>query len=351
VHDVRESGPCRNASRQRPGLRRTLLTADPFADRGGRQIRSLGFGRYVVISCVAAAMLAGCGGSPAPIGAAGAMPTSHVATLDHNYDARGPLLYITDIAENVVDVYHADAKDPAPIAAISAGLNAPAGDCIDSHGTLYVTNQPIGGPGWVSEYSLGTSKPIHVIKKGINTPAFCALDSSGNLWVTNIGGANVTEYLYGSKKPHTVITDGVPHPVGIAIDSSDNLYVANRLQSSNVVVYPPGQKTPSRTITDEITSPVGIAVDASGVLYVANITEANVEEYLQGGYSPFKTITKGLITPAPVVVNKKGWLYVANDEQGVVLEFRPGEITPSRRQVSKDVKVPNGLAIYPAVLP
>src|ERR1700684_917792 len=264
-------------------------------------MRILGFGRYTLVVVVAAAMLAGCGGSQAPISASGAMTPSHVARQDHkDYDVRAPLLYVTDIAENVVDVYHADAKDPAPIATISAGLNAPAGDCIDSHGTLYVTNQPIDGPGWVSEYSLGASKPAQVIKKGMNTPAYCAIDSNGNLWVTNIGGANVTEYLYGSKKPHPVITDGVPPPVGVAIDSSDNLYVANRLQSSNVVVYPPGSNTPSRTITDGIRSPVGITIDASDVLYVANITEANVEEYSQGSYYPFKTITKGLITPGPV---------------------------------------------------
>jgi hypothetical protein len=331
----------------------TLLGCVTFTERGATQMRSLDFSRYVLSGVAAAAMLAGCGGSQPPIGAPGAMPqTAAIATQDHkDYDVRGPLLYVTDLTENVVTVYHADAKDPTPFATISAGLNAPAGDCIDSHGTLYVTNQPSDGPGWVSEYSLGTSKPTLIIKKGMDTPAFCAIDSNGNLWVTNIGGANVTEYLYGSKKPDTVITDGVPHPVGLAIDSSDNLYVANRLQSSNVVVYPPGRNIPSRTITDGVTSPVGIAVDASGVLYVANITEANVEEYSQGGYTPFKTITKGLITPAPVIVNKKGWLYVANNEQGVVLEFRPGAVIPSKRQVSNGVKAPNGLAIYPAVLP
>ncbi|MGA7092882.1 MAG: hypothetical protein WBX23_02515 [Candidatus Cybelea sp.] len=90
---------------------------------------------------------------------------------------------------------------------------------------------------------------------------------------------------------------------------------------------------------------------AYGVLYVANVTEANVEEYQPGGYHPFRTITKGLITPAPVTVNRKGWLYVANDEQGDVVEFRPGSFTPSRRQVTKGVRTPIGLAYYPPLLP
>ncbi len=323
--------------------------------RGSVQLRGTFTGnsaRYALVIGATAALLVGCGGSQPPIGAPSAVPQSRIAARGYaDYNATGSLLYVTNIGYNTVTVYHADAKDPAPIATISNGLNAPAGDCIDGDGTLYVTNQPAGGPGWVSEYPLGKTTPSKVITKGIDTAAYCAIDSNESLWVTNIGGANVTEYLYGSKRPHTVITTGVPHPVGVAIDHSGNLYVANRLVSSNVVVYVPGSKTPSRTITDGITSPVAIAIDTSGVLYVANIKEANVEEYSPDGYHPFKTITKGLITPAPVTVNKKRWLYVANNEQGVVLEFRPGWITPSKRQVSKGIDGPNGLAIFPAVLP
>ena len=277
------------------------------------------------LTALSLAVLAACGGSQPPIGAPGAMPQSRMAARGHNdYAVTGPLLYVTNALAWTVTVYHASARDPAPIATISQGLNDPSGACVDGQGTLYITNQPNSGPGWVSEYPLGKTTSSKVITKGINTAAYCAIDSNGNLWVTNIGGPNVTEYLYGSKRPHTVITQSVPHPVGIAIDRSGNLYVANRLTSSNVVVYAPGSKTPSRTITDGITSPVAIAVDANGVLYVANVTEANVEEYQPGRYHPFKTITQGLVTPVPVTVNKKGWLYVANDEQGVVLEYRPG---------------------------
>ena len=44
-------------------------------------MRVLGSSRYALTSCVAAAMLTGCGGSQPPIGAPGAMPqTSAIAT-------------------------------------------------------------------------------------------------------------------------------------------------------------------------------------------------------------------------------------------------------------------------------
>lgn len=303
--------------------------------------------RYAFSIC-AAALFAGCGGLESPIG----MPESSVSAQSRNdYNTKGQLLYVTDFIAWTVTVYRAGSNDPAPIATISRNLNDPAGACIDAQGTLYITNQPNSGPGWVSEYPLGQTTSSEIITKGVDTAAYCAIDSSGNLWVTNIGGPNVTEYLHGSKTPQSVITKGISHPVGIAIDRSGNLYVANRLTSSNLVVYAPGSKTPSRTITDGITSPVAIAIDANGVLYVANVSEANVEEYQPGGYHPYKTVTQGLITPAPLTVNKKGWLYVANDEQNNIVEFRPGMITPSKRQVSKGVHTPIGLAIYPAELP
>jgi len=39
-------------------------------------MKGLDFGRFALTSCVAAAMLAGCGGSQPPIGATGEMPPS-----------------------------------------------------------------------------------------------------------------------------------------------------------------------------------------------------------------------------------------------------------------------------------
>ncbi len=332
-------------------------------------MRTRAFVSGALSTSIAVALLAGCGGSQPPIGAPGAMPQSRTIAMQagrggssslpevtvgsSDYEVSGPLLYVTNYTYNSVTVYHAKDKNPAPIATISDGLNSPAGDCLDSQGTLYVTNDPISGPGWISEYPFGATTASKVVANGINTPAYCAVDGKGNLWVTNIGGPNATEYLHDTKKPHTVITKGLVYPVGIAIDHSGNLYVSNRLTKSNVVVYSPGGKTPLRTITDGVTSPVGVAIDANGNLYVANITEKNVEEYLPGRDHPFKAITQGLSTPAGVMLNKNGWLYVANGS-GIyreIVEFPPGSITPSKRHVRKGLHGPTGVAYYPPLLP
>jgi sugar lactone lactonase YvrE len=332
-------------------------------------MKSLDFSGYVLGSCAVGAMLAGCGGSQPPIGAPGAMPQASAiathtdrgkswmmpeATAAHfaDYDVSGSVLYVANylVTYNDVTVYHAGAMDPAPIATISAGLNGPTGVCVDAQGTLYVTNEPNDGLGWVSEYPLGKTKPSTIITKGMNTPAFCAIDGNGNLWVTNIGGGDATEYLHGSKKPHTVVTKDMVYPTGIAIDSSGNLYVSNRLSSGgDVVVFPSGSTTPSRTITDGVTSPVALAIDATGDLYVTNITQNNIEEYPPGGDHPVRTITRGIGTPGGVTVSEKGWIFVANYDDTVV-EFRPSARL-SKRSISKGLHAAIGLAIYPAVLP
>jgi hypothetical protein len=329
------------------------------------------FGHYALSASVAIAMLAGCGGSQPPIGAAGAMPqTSASAThavrgtswvLPEANASAGlePLLYVVNFnpASNDVTIYHARAKDPSPIGTISDGLFEPNGDCIDGHGTLYVTNIPGSSLGWISVYAAGQTKQSRRITDGINIPIYCAIDGNGNLWVTNLGGRNVSEYDANSSTPSTVITNGVPNPAGIAVDSSGNIYISNdsggSRPNSNVVVYAPGAKSPSRTITDRVQSPAGIAVDSSGTLYVTNFSQNNVEKYHVGKHHPYETITDGISQPTDVTIGKNGWLYVVNTGPPApdVVEFPPGSLTPSVRKITKDLNGPNGSTSYPPLLP
>ena len=317
--------------------------------------------RYALSSCVAAAMLAGCGGSQPPIGAPGALPQSRAITLHARrgafYKTTHPLLYVANANRsekyNDVAIYRANAKDPAPLATITGGINTAFGACIDSHGTLYVTNEPNTGLGYVSEYPLGKTRPSRVITDGVKEPGFCAIDADGNLWVANIYGPNITEYLYGVTKPHRVITTGLIYPIGIAIDHSGNLYVGNGFGGSeqNVEVYAPGSKSPSRTITSGITSPCGLTVDSNGTLYVANEFQSDIAEYRSGQSVPFQTITQGIAHVAGLTVDKKDTLYVANIGGSSVVEYPLGSLKPLKRQIIKGLYNPVGIAHYPALLP
>ena len=55
--------------------------------------------------------------------------------------------------------------------------------------------------------------------------------------------------------------------------------------------------------------------------------------------------------PGGVTVDKKGRLYISNIGNSTVAEFAPGSITPLKRQISKDLDEPEGIAYYPALLP
>jgi hypothetical protein len=133
------------------------------AKQKGKAVSS-SLSRYALRSCVVVAMLAGCGGSQPPIGAPGAMPQS--LTESPEYTRSGPLLYVVEYGfGGSVLIYDARAKDPSPKASISEGLNNPVGDCLGGQGTLYVTNQPSGSGGSISEYAAGKIKPAKAITK------------------------------------------------------------------------------------------------------------------------------------------------------------------------------------------
>ncbi len=121
-------------------------------------MRISGFGRYVLSSRTAAAMLAGCGGSPPPIGAMGANLQTHALARQLSSSGQ-PLLYafgsygsgngkILDYPSgNMVSEFV-----PKP--------SAFAGTCSDSEGNVYLggSDETSSDPA-ISEYGYGTTTP------------------------------------------------------------------------------------------------------------------------------------------------------------------------------------------------
>lgn len=326
-----------------------------------------------LIRCHAASLMAaavlfvGCGGPRPPVDAPGPTQNSlqdregvKPPSALPEYRASDPLLYVAnvDLTLTPLGIYRANVDNPKPVATIRKGIDNSLGVCIDSDGTLYVTNAPGSGSGWVSEYILGKTKPLRMITKGIGGPRYCAIDAAGNLWVTNSAIDDVVEYKKGATGPHATITNGLTWPDGIAVDHAGNLYVGNLEPQSapNIQVYSPGSTSPSRTITSGVAVPNGIAVDAQNTLYVTNDTSpGSIEEYRFGENKPYRTITEQLSYPADVVVGKNGWLYVANEgqysDEMEILEFPPHSLKPSSKQITKGLFHPVGVAYYPPLLP
>ena len=131
--------------------------------------------RFALSGCIAAALLAGCGGSQPPIGAPGAMPqTSAIAThADRGKSWMLPeaksedLLYVSAYSDVLVYTYPGG-KQVGDL----KGFTSAAGECVDSKGNVFITAfKPRGA----NEYAHGGTKRIgHFQADAI--PLACAIN-------------------------------------------------------------------------------------------------------------------------------------------------------------------------------
>ena len=103
---------------------------------------------HLLLSACLSALFVGCGGPQLPI--TSREPASQSVVKSVRPAHLVPLLYVANASGdyNDVTVYHAKGKEQRPIGVISNGLNTPFGACLDSAGTLYVTNER----GWAAGF-------------------------------------------------------------------------------------------------------------------------------------------------------------------------------------------------------
>jgi hypothetical protein len=178
--------------------------------KGAKQMKSLDLNRYALSTCVATAMLAGCGGSQPPIGAPGAMPqTSAIARhaahgkswIEPNASGQD-LLYISSADGNVY-VYTYPGRR---LVGTLTGFIRPSGECVDAAGDVFITaysNDSFTASA-IYEYAHGGTTPIATL----NDPGGsfgCAVDPmSGNLAAANVfDNSNPYNPQYGSLAIYT----------------------------------------------------------------------------------------------------------------------------------------------------
>ncbi len=187
-----------------------------------------GFRRYALTSCVAAALLAGCGGSQPP----GAMPATSPGnesgltalsasrlislTIPH-YVARpvhrptktwmSPgaksmkrLLYISDAETSSVFVY--DYSSGKEVGDLTTDIDGPYGQCVDKKGDVYISSFASSE---TVEYAHGGSAPIAEFSSSGGYPVGCAVDRQGDLAVANLysasGLATLFVWIHGEGTP------------------------------------------------------------------------------------------------------------------------------------------------------
>jgi hypothetical protein len=286
---------------------------------------------YALRISVTAMLLAGCGGSQAPIAAPGAMSQvaapgaiTQVAAIATHADPRkswmapdakkNDLLYLSSHGNGDVYVYsypHVSLKGTL------TGLSSPAGECVDKSGDVFITS----GSG-ILEYAHGGTTPIATLQDE-GSPEGCAVDpKTGNLAVTNYSATssskaqgNVAIYTNAQGSP-TYLTDStIYHEYYCGYDNAGNLFV-DGFDSGFVVKLSeiPNGRTSFKNIklTQTIEGPGGVQWDGKH-LAVGNNTEGlakiyqfaiNGEKGTKVGLTPLKrsiSVTQFWIEQANVI--------------------------------------------------
>ena len=184
-----------------------------------------GFGRHALLSCAAAALLAGCGGSQPPIGAPGALPqTSTIAT----HAGRGKS-WIT--------------------------RNASDGDLIYA----------VGGCGGTCVFSYPAGKLVGALDKPEAGAASACSDSAGDVFIPT--GAGVYEYAHGRTTPVATLSVPGNQALGCSVDpNSGSLAVVFKGSGADVAVFPNATGNP--TLYDSQIDSRYCAYDDQGNLFV-----------------------------------------------------------------------------------
>ena len=204
-------------------------------------MKSWDLGRHALTACAAAAMLAGCGGSPPPIAAPGAVPHGSVTTKRGEQrkswilpEAKNQnLLYISDQLAGGVFVYTYQPPRYKFVGLLTEAAT-PAGECVDQAQDLFVTNFAV-----TFEYNHGGAQPIRVLGDPGGTPNSCSIDpTTGNLAVTAafIGppsALSLAVYKRGRGRPTLYPTPDFNYMAFCTYDDHGDLFVDGGRTSGN----------------------------------------------------------------------------------------------------------------------
>lgn len=219
-------------------------------------------GVRVCTTAVYALMLGGCADVPSATGAVAPSAQGFISG-----DLHGPLLYISDYANNVVEVYSQRGKEQVPIGKLT-GLDNPTGVAIAPNGDVYVSNY--------------TSETISVFHKSQTMP-YKSLQLDTNYGGTNVaiaGGVvyagtvtNIIDlFAHGSTSPTSSLTDlNLSHVYSIAVDGAGDVFDMGVGSSRTLVDEFPAGSSSAATLPIAVSSEGqfgGLAIDAEDNLYV-----------------------------------------------------------------------------------
>jgi hypothetical protein len=203
----------------------------------------LNLGRYALCSCIAAATLAGCGGSQPPIGAPGVMPQSAArsGTLPPSTSLTKERLPKSDSSASQSGLIYASSKNETYIVTFPEGkiltqfaVFGPPSLCSDRQGNVFFPGRNV-----VTEYAHGGTSPIGSLDDSGFSAWGCASDpKTGNFAVTNnvslpsYGPGSVAIFQKGSGEPKFLTDPSITSYFYCTYDAHGNLFVVGDSQST-----------------------------------------------------------------------------------------------------------------------
>ncbi len=226
--------PLRGAKHRRA---ERFLGTVAFTERGATLMKSLDFGRYALCSCVAAAMLAACGGSRPPIGAPGAMPQRYAIATHTKKPVSGELLYASDNEGGAIRVF--SYPQGGLVQTLTGFAAPPFYVCSDGRGNVFVPTTNLQSPGYIYEFAHGGTQPIETLADpGPGWALSCSVDpTTGNLAVAN--GNNVVVYPNAQGTP-TIYEASDVGAWDCAYDGSGDLFVDGHSYGNKIAELPVG---------------------------------------------------------------------------------------------------------------
>jgi DNA-binding beta-propeller fold protein YncE len=152
---------------------------------------------------MAAAMLAGCGGSPPTAIPQGASSVVQVGRSQSPFDSLKKVtsgyLYVSNYQYDEIVLYSYDPKTMTltAIGQISPqSIRTPLGSCSDAGGNVYVVGTAgTGDTGAIVELAFGTVTVMQTLSDNTGPPSGCSVDpTTGNLAVTNSSSYYTSSY-------------------------------------------------------------------------------------------------------------------------------------------------------------
>lgn len=256
--------------------------------------------RSVLNSCVALALLAGCGGLQTPIDAPGAMPQiSAIATQagrDKSWmlpEAKSEaLLYASnqgDASSEYGDVLVFAYPQGKLVGTLTGFSTFVQSLCSDSSGNVFITAGTTSlSQGYVFEYSHGGTQPV-VTLSDPGSPNGCSVDATtGNLAVANVNSTGYYKYygdvaiFPGAQGTATTYYDsGIINPFYCSYDSDGNLFIDGYSGPSNMLGELPAGGTTFADITlDKYIAPESLQWSDNALIAAGGGGSSNGEEQI-----------------------------------------------------------------------